>query len=123
MLYMRTIPDKMRTDEVYVAAFDSIPHHCQDSELPTGEHISVSIESSVFGLRSWYLTLHSAAGTRAVRARAGLRPLMGPDDVTWAPCTVGTPAAAAASLERQKTNSPPAAGGVGITRFGRFVRV
>ena len=40
MLYMRTIPDKMRTDEVYPAAFDLIPHHCQDSELPTGEHIS-----------------------------------------------------------------------------------
>ena len=45
---MRTIPDKMRTDEVYPVAFDSIPHHCQDSELPTGEHISASIESSVF---------------------------------------------------------------------------
>ena len=43
---MRTIPDKMRTDEVYVVAFDSILHHCQDSELPTGEHLSVSIAES-----------------------------------------------------------------------------
>ena len=41
---MRAILGKMRTDEVYPAAFDSIPHHCQDSELPTGEHISASIE-------------------------------------------------------------------------------
>ena len=49
MLYMRTIPDKIRTGEVYPAAFDSIPHHCQNSELPTGgEHISASIESARF---------------------------------------------------------------------------
>ena len=51
MLYMRTIPDKMRTDEVYVAAFDSTPHHCQDSELPTGEHISyLGVHRVFYGL-------------------------------------------------------------------------
>ena len=46
MLYMRTA--KLRTDEVYPAAFDSIPHHCQDSELPTGEHISDLGDHRVF---------------------------------------------------------------------------
>ena len=37
----------------------SHPHHRQDSELPTGEHISASRRPSSFcGLRSWYLRLH-----------------------------------------------------------------
>ena len=53
---MRTIPDMMRTDEVYVVAFGSIPHHCQDSELPTREHISASIESASTVLWSSRLT-------------------------------------------------------------------
>ena len=66
---MRTIPDKMRTDEVYPAAFDSTPHHCQDSELPTGEHISVSIESSTV------LVPHaSLSGRKAGCSRTGRSP-------------------------------------------------
>ena len=70
MLYMRTIPDKMRTDEVYPAAFDSIPHHCQDSELPTGEHISASIESA-----STVLVPHaSLSGRNAGCSRTGRSP-------------------------------------------------
>jgi len=67
---MRTIPDKMRTDEVYPAAFDSIPHHCQDSELPTGEHISASIESA-----STVLVPHaSLSGRNAGCSRTGRSP-------------------------------------------------
>ena len=51
MLYMRTIPDMMRTDEVYPVAFGSIPHHCQDSELPTREHISdLGVHRVFYGL-------------------------------------------------------------------------
>ena len=46
MLYMRT--DRMCTDEVYPVAFDSIPHHCQDSELPTGEHTHLGVHRVCF---------------------------------------------------------------------------
>ena len=68
---MRTIPDKMRTDEVYVAAFDSIAHHCQDSELPTGEHISASIDESA----STVLVPHaSLSGWNAGCSRTGRSP-------------------------------------------------
>ena len=67
---MRTIPDMMRTDEFYPAACDSIPQHCQDSELPTGEHISASIESA-----STVLVPHaSLSGRNAGCSRTGRSP-------------------------------------------------
>ena len=105
---MRT--DRVRTDEVYPVAFDSIPHHCQDSELQTGEHIS---RRPLSLLRSWYLTLHRAAGTRAVRARAGLRPLMGPGRRPLGPMYSGY-----ARSGRREPRSPTAAGVLGLLGLG-----
>ena len=70
MLYMRTIPDRMCTDEVYPAAFDSIPHHRQDSELPTGEHISASIESSTVLVPHASLSGRNAGCSRTGRSPA-----------------------------------------------------
>ena len=75
----------------------SHPHHRQDSDLPTVEHISASIESSTVRGTSRFIE-------RPERGLSAHGPVSGRlwvrDDVPRAHSTAGTPAAAAASLER-----------------------
>jgi hypothetical protein len=74
----------------------SHPHHRQGSELPTGEHISASIESST-GLGTSRFIERPERGLFAHGPVSGRWWVWA--DVPHAHSTAGTPAAAAASLE------------------------
>ena len=75
----------------------SHPHHRQDSELPTGEHITASIESSSTGLGTSRFIERPERGLFAHGPASGRWWVWA--DVPHAHSTAGTPAAAAASLE------------------------